>query len=345
MDHSIFQEVKDEYGNEHVVTYIVSNHLSVICQMYGSVWPRVQKFCFFNAILSAVLWYADMKYDNIDLSIDPSGHRYLAALVSFLVIARLKIIYGYSIRAREQLNVMTYSALELVELATTLTSDNRQLEALEWRKNIALGIIELIRDCVDALSYNSELASELTEDQIIRRRTCFRQPTLTALKLKKSIVSHRTEFGFEMSTMIQRPVEELKLLSLVDNFIDAFFKIDSLINTPFPFPLVQMARVILYFWVFTLPLALIHSRYPLWGICMLIFLLTYGFIGIEFVCIEMSDPFGDDANDFDQVNLARIAFEDIYLVLYRNDGHEGEVSKVRRIAEDMLSKSRFFNDI
>ena len=30
-------------------------------------------------------------------------------------------------------------------------------------------------------------------------------------------------------------------------------------------------------------------------------------MGLESVCIEMSDPFGDDANDFDQVNLAYVS--------------------------------------
>lgn len=116
----------------------------------------------------------------------------------------------------------------------------------------------------------------------------------------------------------------------------AFYKIDGLIKTPFPFrelhflicantwllnirskifpnsffptALVQMGRMILIFWIITLPFALQHSPYPLWGECMLIFLLTFGFFGLEFVCIEMSDPFGTDANDFDQVNLARVSF-------------------------------------
>lgn len=72
-----------------------------------------------------------------------------------------------------------------------------------------------------------------------------------------------------------------------------------------------MARMILVFWLVTLPFALQHSPYPLWGQCMLIFLLTFGFFGLECVCIEMSDPFGTDANDFDQVNLARVSGNDV----------------------------------
>ena len=68
-----------------------------------------------------------------------------------------------------------------------------------------------------------------------------------------------------------------------------------------------MARTILIFWVYTLPFALQHTPYPLWGMCGIMFLLTYGFMGIESVCLEMSDPFGDDPTDFDQVNLARVS--------------------------------------
>ncbi len=31
------------------------------------------------------------------------------------------------------------------------------------------------------------------------------------------------------------------------------------------------------------------------------------FFGLETVCIELSDPFGDDANDFDQIKIARVS--------------------------------------
>ena len=40
---------------------------------------------------------------------------------------------------------------------------------------------------------------------------------------------------------------------------------------------------------------------------MLIFILTYGFVGLESACIEMSDPFGNGANHFDYVSLAKVS--------------------------------------
>lgn len=77
-----------------------------------------------------------------------------------------------------------------------------------------------------------------------------------------------------------------------------------------------MARTILIFWLYTLPFALQHTPYPLWGICVIIFLLTYGFMGLESVCIDMSDPFGDDPTDFDQVNLARVSVKFYCIIFY-----------------------------
>jgi hypothetical protein len=38
--------------------------------------------------------------------------------------------------------------------------------------------------------------------------------------------------------------------------------------------------------------------------------------------MELDDPFGDDPNDFDDLGMAEIVFEDIYISLYKRDGLE-----------------------
>ena len=40
---------------------------------------------------------------------------------------------------------------------------------------------------------------------------------------------------------------------------------------------------------------------------MLVFLLTFGFSGLEIVSIEMSDPFGVDSTDFDLYFMAEVS--------------------------------------
>lgn len=100
---------------------------------------------------------------------------------------------------------------------------------------------------------------------------------------------------------------------LIDPFIltiiyyIAFNELEGVSRASFPFPIVQMARTILFIWLGVLPLGLCQQDYPLWGICMLTFLLTFGFLGLEYVSIEMSDPFGVDTTDFDLYSMAQVS--------------------------------------
>ena len=45
-------------------------------------------------------------------------------------------------------------------------------------------------------------------------------------------------------------------------------------------------------------------------------------MGLEFISIELDNPFGDDENDFDCVGTALAAFEDIYVCILECDGPE-----------------------
>ena len=68
-----------------------------------------------------------------------------------------------------------------------------------------------------------------------------------------------------------------------------------------PFPLIQMTRTIVLFYVYTIPFVFLDdtSSHSLMEHCIVVFLITYGFMGLELVSIELDDPFGNDANDFE----------------------------------------------
>jgi hypothetical protein len=40
--------------------------------------------------------------------------------------------------------------------------------------------------------------------------------------------------------------------------------------------------------------------------------VTYGFVGLETVSIELDDPFGDDENDFDNLGMALVSNTILY---------------------------------
>ena len=76
--------------------------------------------------------------------------------------------------------------------------------------------------------------------------------------------------------------------------VDCFF-IEStlkLVTTQLPFPLVQMGRTFLLFYIFTLPFALLSDISSPYVHLLVIFFVTYGFVGLEIVAVELDDPFG-----------------------------------------------------
>lgn len=77
-------------------------------------------------------------------------------------------------------------------------------------------------------------------------------------------------------------------------------------TTPFPFPLVQMAQTFLFFFVFTLPFALLNDSSNDLYLIVAIFVITYGFMGLESVSIELDNPFGTDDNDFNNLRMAYV---------------------------------------
>ena len=83
-----------------------------------------------------------------------------------------------------------------------------------------------------------------------------------------------------------------------------------------------MARTFLFFYVYTVPFALLSDNTNPIAHCVVIFFLTYGFMGLEFVSIELDNPFGNDDNDFDCLGTANAAFEDIYMCILECDGPE-----------------------
>lgn len=60
-----------------------------------------------------------------------------------------------------------------------------------------------------------------------------------------------------------------------------------------------MSRTFIFLYVFSAPFVLIEDTSSDVAHCFMVFVLTYGFIGLEICAIEMDDPFGDDENDFD----------------------------------------------
>lgn len=84
-----------------------------------------------------------------------------------------------------------------------------------------------------------------------------------------------------------------------------------------------MTKTFLFVWVFTLPFAIPVDKNNLFMLYLsVVFLITYGFVGLEIVAMELSDCFGDDDCDLDNHGQAEQCYEDCYLAIYKKDGRE-----------------------
>lgn len=83
-----------------------------------------------------------------------------------------------------------------------------------------------------------------------------------------------------------------------------------------------MARTFLFLYVFTVPFVMLDDDRSTFAHCFEVFLITYGFMGLEVVAMDLDNPFGDDPNDFDNSALACTAYEDTYLTILDIDGDE-----------------------
>lgn len=327
------------------VNYKDSNHFSVFFQMYGSVWPQVIWYCIANSVITTVLWYF-VKILDYPWSVDPIGHKFMGVLVSFLLIGRLKIIYSRFTEARAHLSDIFRSCRELMHYAIVLTMHDKERDAANWRRNVAFRTIVLLRVTIASLEFNSsgvkpwELNDlEKVEQEALRSslnlkdeekdtaktnrngEETLRAPFILAFELRKEIMQQRNNKDLNKRFFHRHPCnEEFKILEYVNTFLSAYHELKRLIETPYPFPLIQMARTFLFAWVFTIPLALLDGKYDFYEVFIVGILLTYGFVGLERVSIEMEDPFGNDENDLDEMGLAQTVFEDIYIALCKCDG-------------------------
>jgi predicted membrane chloride channel (bestrophin family) len=307
---SLFVHKKKGKGS-YTVHYDSTDSIAVLCQMWGSVWPRVLPYCLWNSALDICLQLLK-DFRVCDLGISDKGHTFINLIMAFLMVSRVSLALERYKVARKDLGVMYTETKELVQQACLYTNDkNKDNSAKEWRNNVAYHALTLLRVVQAVLDYPSkkipawnvlghDLKREIKEKlfvlsprwkhDVVRGdyQENLRVPHMLVNKVRQSIQRQRQ--------MLQTPLEPLQeraLHTAMDRFVHAWTGTRYMMTTPHPFPLVQMTRTFLYCYVFTLPFALLSDVTSPLAHVGVIFLITYGYLGLETVAMELDDPFGD----------------------------------------------------
>jgi predicted membrane chloride channel (bestrophin family) len=284
-------------------------------------YSKVLPYCLFNVFLILILTYIDRHYSGkYSIIITTQGHTFIALVVAFLLVSRVNLALGRYQQARDSLGLMYRETRELIQSACVWSAHCTDDSAREWRSELAYRVMILLRTANAVIDYPvtnvaawdvPELNGLELEDV---KRSSFlnpemrrwahadrseweesvRVPIRLAYLLRKTICRHKSRLKEPLNVQ-----QDMRMMVSVDGFLNGYYGILRFLTTPVPFPLIQMARTFLFLYVFTIPFVMLGDKSSLLAHCFVVFLLTYGFVGLELVAIEMDNPFGDDANDFD----------------------------------------------
>lgn len=336
--------IDDAAVQSYTVTYDSSSQWRVLTQMKGSVWPRVLPYCMVNMTITAFLHVAYQF--GIDLSYTGSGHSYLAIVVGFLMVDRVSRSLSRYQEAREYLEVMNKSCRQLVHTACIYSNSDVRDSAKQWRSEIAFRVILMLKASMAVMNHPStktDIAEIPEVNMAVMEDLELNVPVSTAQWLHAENVADvekNLRVPQRLSYMVRKcirsqegkikptiaPVAEGDMYSFLNIFMDGYYGVHKLQTTPVPFPLIQMGTTFVFFFVFTVPFALLSGvdgtvKSMIFD-CLVVFISTFGFIGMEMVSEELDDPFGDDENDFNNRILGEMAIRDVYLTLLDVDGEE-----------------------
>lgn len=270
-------QIEDSGFEKNDVSYDGHNHLAVLLQMHGSVWPAVIPWCFGVCLWTLFIVHIDFRINST------LGHNFMSTLVSFLIVTRVTIAYNRFMTARQYLADLYRSTREVVHYTCAMTQLDTGEKARKWRQDVAHRSIIMLRMATAAIEYRShgvmawdylndedKGATELyvTKDendwrdeksesslygkqslQFLRHgpRTLedenMRAPLVWAFNLRHKLLDVRVKKDILVVYALHAN-EQAKLLAVVGEFISAYHGLRKLINTPFPFPLVQMCRTL-----------------------------------------------------------------------------------------------------
>lgn len=264
-----------------------------------------------------------------DWSISNTGHTFAGMIVSFLLVSRINTALGRYRTCRAHIGTMYRETRELTQTMACMSRQsqtNVDDKSKEWRNELAYRTLCMLRTSMAVVRYNKdrrpawevsclsgkELEYATPDHTFERHAQVDRSRRADSMKVPARLAYLVRETICSQIDRLQNPLpvpKELKLLGTVDSFLKGYYGIRTFITTPVPFPLIQMTRTIVLFYIFTVPFVLLTdyddagsdttNPRPTIEHCIVIFLLTYGFMGLEIVSVELDDPFGDDANDFE----------------------------------------------
>lgn len=276
----------------------IQHPFAIVFRYAGTVWPLVLPYCILNVAILTPLTILQNTF-HVHLSILPQGHALMSLLIAYLGVSKVNLAYerymGAQIASGHGLMILR----ELNQLALTLTENFSGEEADEWRNVTQQSIIQLIHETVATLRDGRHAAA-------LARNVGVTQSNLGAISVSElddpMVLVHALRAHLYHNSLLLSDesalqlLERCKMVDCLHEFVMSYRNLLRIASTPLPFALVQMGRTFIFIRVVTIPFVLsggdFLQQYP--SAFSFVILLTYGFLGLEFVSRMLSNPFGDE---------------------------------------------------
>ncbi|CAB9523489.1 UPF0187 protein [Seminavis robusta] len=329
------------------VIYNIEDSWHVITHVHGSVWPHVVWTCVAMSALTTVLFVLKYYY-HFDLTFNVAGNTYLSLIVSFLVVGRAQNAIQRFWEARGAVGDALKSCRELSLMIIATTGRETTEEANLFRLLVKKQLVKLLRSTMEVIQ-DEGLSLRLMQGEIDEKDKCVYIFDSSRIS-KYNDTGHITDpldVAGALYTILERndeflekPIHFLRMnamFSCISKFIDTYYHLTKFTTTPIPFAVGNMGRTALVVWIFTIPFVLVNQIDELVACVGLVFAITYAFVGLEFVVIELHDPFGDDPNDIEVERLCETTIRGIEKDLM---GCNGAYSTVSYEPERRISLAR-----
>ena len=283
------------------------NMFSIVFERDGNVFFSVLPYCFVNVALLVAVSLLEER--GIHLSFSPTGHGLMTLLVSFLVISKVNLSYerfrvarhsvGSAFLRLRELNQMMVILLEANKNYNENSSSNNTLIEKHKEAWKAAGVekILVLLEATKQVLQSSQLARYLAcnDGHLAGKETSTAGLIEDPMELVQDLRFHLYLAAADQDLEL---LERVQLLGKLGEYVTDYRQLLDLASTPLPFSLIQMGRAFLFIWTFSMPLVLRQGPFSdLWSAGIFLFFLTYGFIGLELVAMQLATPFGDSAND------------------------------------------------
>jgi len=244
-------------------------------------------------VLSSILCYVDVELDLVTFRSTTVMHSLLGFVISLLLVFRTNTAYDRWWEGRKLWGDLVNNSRNLMlKINAFLPDDQKKL-----KNNVRILISNY------AFALKNHLRGGFKEDELEEH------PNLHIIDLK--YINHppnkiALQLYIEADELVkQKIISEEKLLVLNEelrSFTNIAGACERIKNTPIPYSYSSFIKRIIFLYIITLPLGLVHDLK--WATIPTVLFVFYAFGSLELLAEEIEDPFGTERNDLPTDELA-----------------------------------------